>query len=95
MSQTIVTAVAVIGMLAANAVFFASFVSLAVYRARKEGFERGVIDGWLVGRFPKTSYVDRRLKAACAITDRLEADVMWADLNKSHERNASNEGQVD
>lgn len=82
MSQSIVTAVAVIGMLAANAVFFASFVSLAVYRARREGFERGVIHGWMIGRFPETTYRDCRFRESCAITDRLEADLMWAELSE-------------
>lgn len=98
MSQTVITAIAVAGMLAANGVFFLSFVWLATEKARQEGFQRGVVEGWIIGRFPEHAYIDCRFKQACAITDGLEADVMWCELNGSKftgnypNKDASNEG---
>lgn len=80
MSQSTVTAIAVAGMLAGNCFFFMSLMWIACYRARREGFERGVVEGWIIGRFPEHGYIDRRFKQAAAITDGLEADVMWAEL---------------
>ena len=80
MSQAIITALTVGFLMAANAVAFLSFLSIAAYRARREGFQRGVLHGWMIGRFPETAYRDRRFKEACALTDKLEADVMWAEL---------------
>ncbi len=82
MSQAIITALTVGFLIAANAVVFLSFLWVATYRAQREGFRRGVLHGWMIGRFPETAYRDRRFKEACAITDKLEADVMWADLSK-------------
>lgn len=50
--------------------------------ARREGFCKGVLHGWMLGRFPEHGYVDKRFAQAAEITDKLEADVAWDQAMK-------------
>ena len=60
-----------------TAIFWAVLYVRGVCLARREGFHRGVLHGWMLGRFPEHSYADKRFAQAAEITDKVEADAAW------------------